>query len=104
MSLDSILNRKWKQLYSEVEGEEWTGLPSRNPFYLWYWAKRNKHNQKDPRIPSKKDIEHAKNLVMLEEIVQKHKINTDNPNAKLTILRYKASGDMWWVSNHTVSV
>ena len=93
-------------MYFEVDGEEWTGIPSHNPFYLWYWAKGNEKNREDPRTkePSKKDIEHAKHLEMLEEAVKKHKENTGDENAKLTILRYKASGDMWWVSNHTVSV
>ena len=103
MSLDSILNRKWKQLYLEVEGEEWEGLPSQNPFYLWYWAKRNKHNQKDPRIPTDNDIEHAKRLEMLRQAVKKHKENTGDENAKLVVLRFRDS-DVWWVSNHTVSV
>ena len=90
----------------EVYGEEWTGKPSHNPFYLWYWAKGNEKHREDPRTkePSKKDIQHAKHLEMLEEAVKKHKENTGDENAKLTILRYKASGDMWWVSNHTVSV
>ena len=89
-----------------MEGEHYTGYPASNPYFKrWWYGPEN--NRKDPRIPkepSKKDIEHAKHLEMLEEAVQKHKLITGNPNAKLTILRYQTSGDMWWVSNHTVSV
>ena len=40
---------------------------------------------------------------MLRQAVKKHKENTGDENAKLVVLRFRDS-DVWWVSNHTVSV
>ena len=91
-------------MYLQEERKEWTGQPCHNPCRVWYWAKGNEKNREDPRIPTDKDIEHAKNLEMIKEAVQKLRKNTGKEDAKLTIPRYNYSQQKyhWWVSTYNM--
>ena len=77
----SILYRLWSQLYLKEEKKEWMGQPSQNPLRI---GGREK-NREDPRVPT---VEHAKNLEMIKEAVQKLRQNTGVPNAKLVVPRF----------------
>ena len=79
-------------MYSEEEeGKKWTGQPTNNPYYKWYWdSEKNREDPRVPRVPTDKDVEHAKRLEMITEAVDKHCQNTGVPNAKLTIPRHQS--------------
>ena len=89
-------------MYLQEERKKWTGAPSNNPYCQWYWG--NEKNREDPRVPrvSVEDAKHAKRLEMISQAVDKHRQNTGDQNAKLTIPRYQSDQDMWWVRKHTI--
>ena len=60
-----------------MDGSTFTKSPT-------YWGKR-KESGEDPRVPT---VEHAKNLEMIKEAVQKLRQNTGVPNAKLVVPRF----------------